>query len=93
MSTDHIKRCISGNFAKPNSLARMNMERELRLRDEEAYWRALPMPGEENIDGLPEDDKDEGFVGLIYGTPIYVDPNIHDDKRKLIKMFLNGRGM
>ena len=50
MSTDHLKRCLAGNFG--SALARNNMEREMKRRDEEARWRSKPMPGETVADVL-----------------------------------------
>jgi len=61
MSTDHIHRCLSGNFAKPHSLARFNMERELDRRDEEAYWRSKPMP-----EGIPVPPENVGWAGRSF---------------------------
>jgi hypothetical protein len=44
MSTDHLKRCLAGNFPGPS--ARKNMEIEMKRRKEEEFWRKQPMPGE-----------------------------------------------
>lgn len=63
MSTDHIERCLAGNFVKVPS-TRDHMKMELGRREEEAYWRSKPMPGEEK--------KKMAYVGRIDGTPIYV---------------------
>jgi len=68
MSTDHIKRCLAGNFGGPG--ARKNLEIEQARRKEEDYWRSQPMPGEKE----PESTTVYAYVGRIYGTPIYV-PN------------------
>lgn len=105
MSTDHIKRCLLGNFGGPE--ARHNMNQEMDRRKEEDYWRSQPMPGDlvirnrlkpaeeldfvYNNDSNPEPEED-GFVGSIYNVPIYVDKNTPSRILRDIKDYLLRRG-
>ena len=92
MSTDHIKNCIHGGFAKTAYRA---MERELRRRKNEDFWRRQLMPGEtirnaaQGVYAKPEDnplDRDGNqFVGWAYDTPIYVDKHTPSKNVQAIK--------
>jgi hypothetical protein len=94
MSTDHIKRCLAGNFGGPE--ARHDMELELDRRKEEDYWRSMPMPvaqppvQEPDPDPEPEED---GFIGLIYGVPLYVDKNTPPRIMRDIRDTLSRKGL
>lgn len=98
MSTDHIKRCIAGNFAKPNSLARANMEVELRRRREAYQWEDSPLPGVVNVrdPNEPTDDPRlfaQGLrcVGRLFGANIHIDFNTPDHQKRAITEFFNQR--
>lgn len=91
MSTDHIKRCLAGNFAKRGGKARSTMKCELDRREKEDYWRALPMPGEEDTDGLHSaglpDYAGTQCVGKLFGANIHVDFNTPENMKQAIRRF------
>lgn len=100
MSTDHIKHCLAGNFG--GAITRGQMEREMKRRKEENYWRSQPMPGKvkgkspylptESVQDPynPEDNAFEevDLVGYIDQTPVYVDDNIGMLQKRRVKAFI-----
>lgn len=66
MSTNHIKRCLAGNFGGP--LSRTNLDKELKRRKEEEVWRKKPMPGKPPSFPPVESVQEEGEDGFQFNN-------------------------